>query len=68
MNVRVTDVPVPVEPSPKFQLVVYGAVPPAVVPEKVTAALTTGLEGDTVKLVASGSVAVTIIDCELVAV
>ena len=47
--------PVPVEPSPKFQLMVYGEVPPIVVEVKVTGLFTTGLPGNTVKLVESGT-------------
>ena len=50
----VTEAPVPVEPSPKFQLTVYGDVPPMVVAVKVTGVFTSGVLGDTVKLVESG--------------
>jgi len=39
-----------VEPSPKFQLKVYGAIPPVTVPVKVTGCPTSGLVGNQVKL------------------
>jgi hypothetical protein len=48
------DTPVPVEPSPKFQLIVSGDFPPVVVAVKVTGMFTIGVDGDTVKLVARG--------------
>ena len=49
----VTSTPVPVEPSPKFQATLYGAVPPSVVDVKVTGRLMMGLVG-TMKLVDNG--------------
>jgi hypothetical protein len=49
--VWVTEAPVPDPPSPKFQLILYGGVPPAVVAEKVTGRFTNGVLGEIVKLV-----------------
>jgi len=50
----VTDAPVPVVPSPKFQVTVYGTVPPSVVDVKVTGMLTMGF-AETVRLVDRGT-------------
>ena len=47
----VIEAPVPEPPSPKFQLVLYGGVPPVVVAVKVTGTLTTGVPGEIVKVV-----------------
>jgi hypothetical protein len=44
----------PVVPSPKFQLTVYGEVPPVVTAVKVTGEFTDGLAGRKAKLVARG--------------
>jgi hypothetical protein len=52
------DVPVPVAPSPKLQVIVYGAVPPVVVAVNVTALFTAGVEGEVVKLVDGGQLLV----------
>ena len=60
--------PGPTEPSPKFQLTVYGPVPPLVEAVKVTWVFTTGFAGDTVKLVVRGGGTATATDFELVAV
>ena len=49
-----TEVPVPVAPSPKFQLIVYGAVPPVVVAVKLTGTFTNGVDGDVVNVVVRG--------------
>ena len=49
-----TDAPVPDAPSPKLQLKVYGGAPPVVVAVKETGRFTRRVEGETVKLVASG--------------
>lgn len=46
--------PVPVAPSPKLQLIVYGAVPPVVVAVNVTGELMIGVEGRNVKMVDGG--------------
>ena len=46
--------PVPTAPSPKFQLIVYGAIPPVVVAVNVTGELMIGPEGRNVKLVDGG--------------
>ena len=46
--------PVPVTPSPKFQLIVYGDFPPVVVAANATGRFTTGVDGDTVKPVDNG--------------
>ena len=51
-----TDAPVPVAPSPKFQLKLYGDVPLAVLAVKVTVVFTRGLIGETAKLVDIGCV------------
>jgi hypothetical protein len=48
------EAPVPVAPSPKFQLITYGEVPPVVVAVKVTDRFTTSVDGATVKLVVRG--------------
>ena len=50
-----TVLPAPVVPSPKFQLKVYGEVPPVTLAVKVTGVLTAGLNGVKEKLVANGS-------------
>jgi hypothetical protein len=47
-------VPVPVAPSPKFQLTVYGKVPPVVTAVRVTGVFTNGLVGRKAKLVVRG--------------
>ena len=47
----VTEAPDPDPLSPKFQLRLYGGVPPLVVAVKVTGTLTTGVLGEIVKLV-----------------
>ena len=44
----------PVVPSPKFQVTVYGEVPPVVTAVKVTGEFNDGLAGRKVKLVARG--------------
>jgi len=44
--VWVMDDPVPVDPSPKAQLKVYGVVPPVADPENVTCWPTCGDEGE----------------------
>lgn len=49
--VWVTVAPVPVAPSPKFQLIVYGPAPPVVTAVNVTGELMIGFEGRNVKLV-----------------
>ena len=49
-----TELPAPVVPSPKFQLKVYGEVPPVALAVKVTGVLTAGLDGLNAKVVASG--------------
>ena len=51
MNVCVKEAPVPVAPSPKFQLIVYGEAPPVVVEVKVTGRFTIGVLGEVVKVV-----------------
>ena len=53
MNVWVKEAPVPVAPSPKFQLIVYGEAPPVVVDVKVTGRFTIGVLGENVKAVDS---------------
>lgn len=60
--------PLPVAPSPKFQLTVYGAVPPVVVAVNVTGELMIGLEGRKVKLVEGGGGVEIVTVFELVAV
>ena len=50
----VTDAPVPVELSPKLQLMVYGDFPPVVVAVNVTGRFTIGVDGDVMKLVLRG--------------
>ena len=45
------EAPVPVAPSPKFQLIVYGEAPPVVVELKVTGGFTIGVLGENVKAV-----------------
>ena len=45
------EAPVPVAPSPKFQLIVYGEAPPVVVELKVTGRFTIGVLGENVKAV-----------------
>jgi len=52
------DAPVPVAPSPKLQLIAYGAVPPVVVAVNVIAPFTTGELGETVKIVDGGQLLV----------
>ena len=54
MKMCVEEAPAAVEPSPKFQLIVYGDDPPVVVELNVTGRFTIGVEGENVKLVASG--------------
>jgi hypothetical protein len=46
----VTEAPVPDPPSPKFQLRLYGGVPPVVVAVKVTGEFTNGVLGEIVKV------------------
>jgi len=53
VNVCVMEAPVPVAPSPKFQLIVYGEAPPVVVEVKVTGRFTIGVLGEIVKVVDS---------------
>jgi len=60
--------PVPTAPSPKFQLIAYGAVPPVVVDVNVTGELTIGVEGRNAKLVDDGGGLETVTAFELVAV
>jgi len=50
----VTEAPVLVVPSPKFQLKLYGDVPPVALAVKVTGVLTVGLDELNVKVVVSG--------------
>ena len=50
MNVWAKEAPVPVAPSPKFQLIVYGEAPPVVVELKVTGRFTIGVLGEIVKV------------------
>ena len=52
--VWVVVVPVPVIPSPKFQVTLYGGFPPLGKAAKVTAELSVGLVGAKVKLVDRG--------------
>jgi F0F1-type ATP synthase beta subunit len=59
---------VPVVLSPKFQVIVYGSVPPVVTAVKVTCMLTSGVAGRKVKLVDNGGVGRTVTVLELVAV
>ena len=54
VKVCVTTVPVAVLPSPKFQLLEYGVVPPVVTAVNVTGTLIVGLDGAIVKLVCKG--------------
>ena len=46
----VNEAPVPVAPSPKFQLIVYGEAPPVLVELKVTGRFTIGVLGEIVKV------------------
>lgn len=55
----------PVVPSPKFHLIVYGAVPPDDVAAKVTGELMDGLVGRKVKLVDNGRGGLIVRVCEL---
>lgn len=64
----VIEVPVPVEPSPKFQAIVYGDAPPVVVAVNTSGVLTSGAEGRKVKVVDRGGGGDTVTDLELVAV
>jgi hypothetical protein len=66
--VCVVAAPVPVVPSPKFQVIVYGNVPPVVTVVKVTCMLTSGVAGRKVKLVDNGGVGSTVTVLEPVAV
>jgi hypothetical protein len=59
--------PVPVVPSPKFQMIVKGSAPPVVIAVNVTGELTMGVAGRNVKLVDSGGVGWTVTVSELVA-
>ncbi len=68
VNVWVTVGPVPVVPSPKFQVTVYGDVPPVVTAVKATGVLTRGADGRNVKLVDNGGGGDTVTVLELVAV
>ena len=54
-------------PSPKFQVIVYGSVPPVVTDVNVTCMLTSGVVGRKVKLVDNGGMGWTITTLELVA-
>jgi len=60
--------PVPVAPSPKFQLIVYGNVPPIVTAVNEIGVLIVGLLGRMVKLVDNGGIVTTVTAAELVAV
>ena len=60
--------PVPVEPSPKLQLIVYGNVPPVATAVNETGVLISGLVGRKAKLTDNGSVVTTVTVAELVAV
>jgi hypothetical protein len=60
--------PVLVPPSPKFQFMEYGAVPPVVVAVNVTGELVIGLDGRNVKLVDGGGGVEIVTVFELVAV
>jgi len=60
--------PVPVEPSPKLQLTVYGNVPPVATAVNETGVLITGLLGRKLKLTDNGGVVTTVTVAELVAV
>ncbi len=51
MNVCVREAPVPVAPSPKLQLIVYGEAPLVVVEVKVTGRFTIGVVGEVVNVV-----------------
>jgi hypothetical protein len=62
------EAPVPDDPSPKFQVTEYGAVPPVVVAVNVTAVFTIGLAGWNVKLVEGGGGIEIVTVLELVAV
>jgi len=68
VNVWVTVGPVPVVPSPKFQVTIYGDVPPVVTAVKATGVLTRGVDGRNVKLVDNGGGGDTVTVLELVAV
>jgi hypothetical protein len=59
---------VPRVPSPKFQLITYGDVPPVVVTVNVTGVFTVGFEGRNVKLVVSGGGVPIVTVAEVVAV
>jgi hypothetical protein len=59
---------VPVVPSPKFQVIVYGNVPPVDTAVNETCELTSGVVGRKVKLVDNGGVGRTVTVLELVAV
>jgi hypothetical protein len=48
------EAPVPDDPSPKFHVTEYGAVPPVVIAVNVTGVFTIGLAGWNVKLVEGG--------------
>ena len=60
--------PVPVEPSPKLQLKVYGNVPPVATAVNETGVLINGLEGRKVKLTDNGATVRTVTVAELVAI
>src|SRR4029077_10384790 len=60
-------VPVPVVPSPKFQMTVYGEDPPVVVAVNAIGELISGVLGRKVKLVDNGGVGWTCTVLELVA-
>ena len=68
MYVWVAVAPLPTAPSPKFQLIAYGAVPPVVVDVNVTGELTIGVEGRNAKLVDGGGGLEIVTVFELVAV
>ena len=60
--------PVPVAPSPKFQLIVYGNVPAIVAAVNEIGVLIVGLLGRMVKLVDNGAIVTTVTVAVLVAV
>ncbi len=67
VKVCVMELPVPDVPSPKFQVIEYGGVPPIVVAVNVTGMFTIGLAGRNVKPVEGGGGVEMAIVLELVA-
>jgi hypothetical protein len=67
-KVCVMELPVPDVPSPKFQVIEYGGVPPTVVAVNVTGMFTIGLAGRNVKPVDGGGGKFTATVLELAAV